>query len=122
MSDIIKDMVAWHFKTNHKGRCSNISADSLAKNIGIGKRTLREVITALRQDGVAVVGTPVSGYYLAQTLDEVDEGCKHLRKRALKSLYLESRIRNIAVHEILGQMRIEQEQAFLTTTGVTTHD
>ena len=72
----------------------------------MGERTLREVISAAREEGTAIVGTPETGYYIAVTAEELDECCRFLRSRAMHSLQIEARLRKVALPELLGQLRV----------------
>jgi hypothetical protein len=93
---------------DHKGRGQGIKARDLAHKLQIEERTLRSLVTEMRSDGEAVVATPETGYYIAQAPDEIEQCCRFLRARALKSLQLESRLRNIPLPELLGQLRLNQ--------------
>lgn len=92
--------------SSHKGRTNGIHGDRLAAQLGLDTRELRKLISALRTEGTAIVGTPETGYYVAQTADELDECCQFLRRRALHSLTLESKLRGIALPELLGQLHL----------------
>jgi len=91
---------------DHTGRERGIRAVDLARKVGIDERTLRTLVTTLRDDGTAVVATPETGYYVAEAPDEIEECCQFLRSRALKSLLLESRLRNVPLPDLLGQIRL----------------
>ena len=57
-------------------------------------------------DGVAVCGTPETGYYIAATAAELDQTCAFLRSRAMRSLTLEARLRQIPLPDLLGQLHL----------------
>lgn len=57
---------------------------------------------------MAICGTPETGYYLATTPDELRESCKFLHERAMKSLVLASRMQQISLPELLGQLKLNQ--------------
>ncbi len=95
-----------HLSTRHAGRKHGIRAEDLAGLLGVAERMLRELITRAREDGVAIVGTPETGYYVAQTGEELEECCKFLRARALHSLTIEARLRKVALPELLGQLKV----------------
>lgn len=107
MSDVIKQMVEWHLTTNHKGKDNGITVDKLPMRTGISARDIRQAVSDLRDDGIAVAALPSTGYYLAQTPAEIDECCKYLRKRSLHGLRLESRLRKIALPVLLGQISLD---------------
>lgn len=90
----------------HLGREQGVTAEYLADALSIEKRHVRSLVTELRLEGVAVCGTPRDGYYIAQTGEELEATCAFLRSRAMHSLTLESRLRKVALGELLGQLRV----------------
>lgn len=92
--------------SRHTGRDNGIAADTLAEMLGVASRQVRTLITALRSEGVAVCGTPETGYYIAANADELEETCQFLRHRAMHSLTLESRLRGIPMPDLLGQLHL----------------
>lgn len=90
----------------HIGQRNGITAHDLAERLGIPERKLREHISALREEGVAVCGHPSTGYYIAANSEEMETTCAFLRSRALHSLHLESRLRNIPLPDLLGQLKL----------------
>jgi biotin operon repressor len=92
--------------SRHVGRDKGIAADTLAELLGVAPRQVRTHVSALRGDGVAVCGTPETGYYIAATAEELDETCQFLRHRAMHSLTLESRLRNIPMPDLIGQLHL----------------
>lgn len=96
---------------HHIGRARGITARRLVQEITgdlfagpLAERVLRKVVSALREDGVAVCAHPSAGYFIAETPEELDWCCKYLRRRALHSLRKESRLRKIPLPELLGQL------------------
>lgn len=101
--------------SKHVGPKSGISAEHLVSAIvgevtPAGMRRLRAHITSLRHDGVPICGHPSSGYYLASNAEEIHQSCLWLRSRALSSLVLVSKLENIAVPDLLGQMQLELQK------------
>lgn len=77
-----------------------------------GTRDLRKIITLLRKEGAPICSefsNTGGGYYLASAASELANYLERLRKRALKALVMESRIRNIGMVELLGQMKLNFE-------------
>ena len=91
----------------HIGRGRGIGAKDLAAQLSVSARDVRHAVTALRQDGIAVCGTPETGYYIAASAAELEETCQFLRQRALHSLTLESKLRHVPLPDLLGQMRLK---------------
>lgn len=104
--DVITSVAQFHL-AKHRGRDHGISVAELSVVTGLSARTLREAISELRTRGHAIVGTPETGYYIAQTPDEVQECCRFLRARAMHSLTIEARLRRLALPELLGQLALE---------------
>lgn len=90
----------------HVGKARGIKARALADKLGIAERTVRQLITELREDSVAVCGHPTSGYYLAQTSAELEETLAFLRRRALHSLKLASTLSKLPLAVIVGQLQL----------------
>lgn len=93
--------------SRHQGADSGIAAEVLARDLACEARQVRSLVTELRLEGVAVCGHPRTGYYIAATPEELEGTCKFLRSRAMHSLVLESRLRNMALGELLGQIRLK---------------
>jgi len=101
-TDLLQALFVQTLARDHAGRKRGISAAALAAKLGVTERTLRELVSAAREDGVAVAGTPATGYFVALTAPELEECCRFLRARAMHSLTLESRLRKIPLPELLG--------------------
>jgi len=73
-------------------------------------RELRRIITELRYDG-ALIGETRSrqggGYYLARSTSELEEFFSRRTREAIKKLYMVSRMKKIALPEMLGQLSLE---------------
>jgi biotin operon repressor len=95
--------------SRHRGQANGIHVEQLAKLTATTARELRKLITALREEGVAVCGRPETGYFIAETSEELDQFCiKYLEARALHSLKLSSRLRKIPLPILAGQLFINQ--------------
>lgn len=92
--------------THHIGKANGASADVLAAALGVKKRQIRLWVTELRMEGKHVCGTPNSGYFMAANNEEMEETCQFLRSRAMHSLVLEAKLRNVALPDLLGQMKL----------------
>lgn len=95
--------------SNHRGANQGIHVDALVRLTQLHARGLRTLISQLRTDGVAVCGTPETGYFIAETPEELDQFCiKYLEARALHSLTLASRLRKIPLPVLAGQLFLNQ--------------
>jgi biotin operon repressor len=91
----------------HIGAAKGVSAEALARALGVPERRIRMLVSELREEGVAICAHPETGYYIAETPEEIERCCEFLRARALHSLTLESRLRRIPLPELLGQLRLK---------------
>lgn len=96
-----------HHLQSHKGKRQGISAAALSQATGLPERPQRSAISLLREAGHAVVGTPDSGYYMAQNADELNECCAFLRSRSMHSLVIEARLKKLSLPALLGQIGLE---------------
>lgn len=103
---LLRAMLINSMSAQNKGAGCGVKAELLAARLGVNERTLRSLISAAREDGTAIVGTPETGYYIAQTPAELEQCCAFLRSRAMHSLRIESRLRNIPLPELLGQLHL----------------
>jgi hypothetical protein len=71
------------------------------------ERLVREIVSALREEGSHICAHPSKGYFMAANDAELDRYyIAFLRARALHSLTLISRAKKIALPELLGQLRL----------------
>ena len=92
--------------SRHIGKGNGIGVKDIARQIGVNERHVRTMVSDLRDEGLAVCGTPRHGYYIAATPEELEETCAFLRRRAMHSLSLESRLRRIPLPDLLGQLHV----------------
>lgn len=92
--------------SRHIGAGNGMTAAQIGTALNITMRRVRFLVSDLREEGTAVCGTPQTGYYIASTPDELEETCQFLHNRALRSLMLESRLRKMALEDLVGQMRL----------------
>lgn len=105
----LKDMLA-KLLALRIGARNGITAKRLAVMLVVTERNLRTLITQLRQDGMAICGTPESGYFVAETAEELQHTCAFLRSRALRSLHLEARLKKVPLAQLIGQMALDLEK------------
>lgn len=90
----------------HHGADRGVSALHLANALSVPERLVRTWVSELREEGIAIAANPKTGYFIAETAEELEECCAFLRKRALHSLTLESRMRKIPLPDLIGQLRL----------------
>ena len=92
--------------SRHIGKGNGLGVEQLAGMIGATPRHVRKLVTELRGGGHAVCGTPNDGYYIAATAEELQHTCDFLRSRAMHSLTLESRLKQIPLADLIGQLHL----------------
>lgn len=70
------------------------------------ERKVREIVTELRMDGQHVCGHPSSGYYMAATPQELQATCEFLYQRAMTGLKQVSRMQNVSLPDLRGQLHL----------------
>lgn len=95
--------------SQHQGRDAGICAAALAAKLGLSTRSLRKLISRCRQDdGIAICGQPAVGYFIASTPAELHQSCAFLQHRALHSLAALSRMKQVSLPDLLGQLKLNQ--------------
>jgi biotin operon repressor len=91
---------------SHIGQSKGISVRDIAYHLRTSERQVRLAVTELRMDGIAVCGHPTTGYYIAETPEELERTCAFLRSRALQSLTLEANLRRVPLPDLIGQLHL----------------
>ena len=107
---------------DHRGRAAAISARQLAAMAGIegncyrraSPRGVQTIVKRLREEHGAAIcsaaGQP-AGYYLAETAQELEACYREHRAKALSTLKAMAALKRIHLRELLGQLRMEAEEA-----------
>ncbi len=101
--------------SRHVGQERGVRIDRLVAEITgelvpdpAAERRVRQLVSDLREEGSHICAHPHTGYFMAANKQELDRYyLDFLRARALHSLRLISRATNIAIPELLGQMRLK---------------
>jgi hypothetical protein len=111
--DLINSMV-W------QERCAQITqilAAHIGKANGIGEkeliaatlnsgRTVRKCVELLRREGRQICGTPDTGYFIAETPEELNETCDWMTHRAMTTLVQVSAMKRVSLADLIGQARL----------------
>jgi biotin operon repressor len=92
--------------SRHLGKGNGISMHELEQQLDLMARHIRAYISELREEGHAICGTPRDGYYMAATPEELRETTEFLIHRAKHSLNLASKLTNIPLPNLLGQLHL----------------
>ena len=90
----------------HKGSHYGISAKQIAQELQVTERKIRQLVTECREDGHAICGHPSTGYFVAETKEEMQETLDFLKHRALHSLKLMSTLSKKPMAELVGQLNL----------------
>lgn len=98
---------------HHIGKANGIHVRELVQRITgelldaeVQQRRIRHIVTELRKEGHHVCATPAEGYYIAANADELNETCSFLYDRAMTSLTQVSRMKQIALPDLRGQLHL----------------
>lgn len=113
MSDVISKHTVLAALSSHVGHMNGIAAKLLAVAIthdfadtSAQERRLRQIITELRMEGHHICAHPETGYFIAETADELDRTCLFLYERAMASLQQISRMKQVALPDLKGQLHL----------------
>lgn len=70
------------------------------------ERRLREIISELRLAGHHICGHPRTGYYMAETAEDLDGTCAFLYERAMTGLRQVAAMRRVSVPDLRGQLKL----------------
>ena len=82
LSSEVRARLLEELSLHHRGKARGAGAYELAMAVGLSERERRKHISAMREDGEPIAATPATGYYLADTSEELAECCAFLRQRA----------------------------------------
>ena len=98
--------------SHHIGIHNGVTAEDIVSEIKAGgeysltKRRLRAIVTAFRLEGHHICADPLHGYFMAANDDELDQTCEFLHARAMKTLTQISKMKNIALPDLRGQLKL----------------
>lgn len=101
----VHDLVNALYAGGHLGAARGIAARHLAGRLDCPERLVRELVTLAIHDGIALCGTPRTGYFIAQTAEECDLTHDFLYRRAMHSLRKLRAFRRTR-RELAGQKRL----------------
>lgn len=97
---------------NHIGHSRGVTVTALAREVlGVeptrgDERVVRRLIVELRLEGHHVCAHPASGYYLAESPQELSDTIAFLRERAMSSLSQIAAMKRISVPDLCGQLHL----------------
>jgi hypothetical protein len=97
---------------HHIGRRNGVTVTALAREI-LGteptrgaERLVRTLVVELRREGHHVCAHPASGYYLAETPEELADCIAFLRERAMSSLEQIAAMKHVSLPDLFGQLHL----------------
>jgi hypothetical protein len=94
----------------HRGRGAAIRVPDLALQVGYSGRECQAVVHRLRIEHGAPIASAAGkpcGYYLVETVAEVEAFIQEQRRKALGTLAAIAAVKRVALPELLGQLAIE---------------
>jgi hypothetical protein len=96
----------------HIGRDKGVSVGNLVYEATgraphpAAERRAREVISELRMAGHHICGHPRTGYFMAETADDLDGTCAFLYERAMTGLRQVAAMKRVSVPDLRGQLKL----------------
>ncbi|WP_126456705.1 hypothetical protein [Sulfuriflexus mobilis] len=72
----------------------------------VAERQLRELIKELRLEGEHICGLPSTGYYMAETPEELERTCEFLYSRSESTWAQIAAMKRISVPDLRGQLHL----------------
>lgn len=98
---------------DHIGRRNGATAEQLVREVAalgaehsVTTRELRQLVVALRKQGQHVCAHPRTGYFLAETTEELAETRTFLRHRAISSLEQIAAMDRVSLPDLFGQLHL----------------
>jgi hypothetical protein len=99
--------------SHHIGKANGIHVGPLVMRItGLAQRNepverrVRQIVAELRMDGNHICAHPASGYFMAESAEELNDTCEFLYERAMTSLNQISRMKQISMPDLRGQLHL----------------
>lgn len=89
-----------------RGKRNGISVKELMRRTGLKDRPIREAVSDLDIDGLAVCSHPSWGYFIATSPEELELCAEFLESRAKHGLMRAARLRKFALPDLAGQARL----------------
>lgn len=89
-----------------RGKANGISVRELMARTGLKDRVIREAVSDLDIDGLAVCSHPSYGYFIAVSPEELVLCAEFLESRSLHGLKRAARLRKYALPDLVGQQRL----------------
>jgi hypothetical protein len=94
----------------HRGAASGINVKALALRTLMTERAVRQAVSDLDVEGIAVCAHPAHGYFIADSAEELEMCIEFLRSRAMHGLKRAARLSGVALPAYLGQLQLREIQ------------
>lgn len=101
---------------HHIGRVRGVTARDLVVEVNalhpdavrprLTERDLRKAVVSLRMQGHHVCAHPSCGYFLAETIEELQEATAFLKERAISSLQQVAAMEKVSLPDLFGQLHL----------------
>lgn len=96
---------------SHVGRANAVRASELAKTLRWSLLNVAREVWGFKMIGLAICGDLKSGYYIAESADDLLEICSDMRSRALHALRMEARLRGVPCVDVLSGIAADLEKS-----------
>ena len=99
----LEDLLQRH----HQGAADGLTAKQLAARFTCSERDVRHAVVHLRTQGKPIGAQPKSGYYWCVSAAELEATYEFLKARMVRTALQMSKLKNIALPDIFGQLQID---------------
>jgi len=111
-ADRLLQVLAWHVGASNgvpvNGLMDLCQGQVIAEpDRAAAARHIRRLVEELREQGHHVCAHPSTGYFIAETAQELEDTCTFLYARALSSLTKIAAMKRVSVPDLRGQLRLQ---------------
>lgn len=109
-TDTVLATLAHHIGARNGIHVTDLTAEIMGVHVAavdrVNERYVRSIVTELRMQGHHVCAHPGTGYYMAETAEELELTCEWLYDRAMASLRQIAAMKRISMPDLRGQMHL----------------
>lgn len=106
-----EERAVWAVLCMCRGRDMAILGPEIEQLTGIGYKRVQKVINDLRCHHAKLIGSGTFGYYMPQTVEEMDAVAHYIKDRAIKALVTWGRLKKLGEEEVLHQVQLDLKAA-----------
>lgn len=101
----------WSVLRMCKGKGLAILGPDIEELTGIGYKRIQKIINDLRCHHAKLIGSGTRGYYMPQTIEEIQAVEHYIHGRAIMALVTWGRLKKLTPEQILDQLRLDLKKA-----------